>query len=124
MCFNLFVGSEMAIMLCPTFCWATNLSVIWACEYAKRGFTTDQANEITTCYSDRYRDRTAWDRLHPKLKPNLDKVGALRRSRRMRSAIFGMTLSQWYCLIGGHPRRSTGPSYGQTLSDNSSQSDR
>jgi hypothetical protein len=77
--FNLFVGSEMAMMLCPTFCWATNLSVIWACEYTKHNFAIDRANEIIAGYSDCYRDRTAWDHLHLKLKSDLDKVGALAR---------------------------------------------
>jgi hypothetical protein len=75
--FNIFVASEVAMMLCPTFCWATNLSVIWACEYAKHGFAADQADEIISRYSDRYRDRTAWGHHHPTLKPDLDKVGAL-----------------------------------------------
>ena len=85
--FNIFVGSEMAMMLCSTFCWATNLSVIWACEYAKHGFAADQANEIITRYSDCYRDRTAWGHLHPKLKPDLDKVGGTSKNSDLRTFV-------------------------------------
>jgi hypothetical protein len=83
---NIAVGSEMAMMLCPDDYWATNLSIIWAYEYAKRNCTSDYANKMLTKYLDTLNDRyrgpsvskhycTAWDILYPKLKLNLDKIG-------------------------------------------------